>query len=263
MPIADKYGFFNGIYGIEQSNWANYWKDIIPDGVIADQGAELEVYAVSDGMQVHVKTGQAMVDNHRVWVNAEKLVTIEASDNTYGRIDSIVLRVVYGAMGESAVYVDVKTGTPAATPEAPALMKTTGSTYEMELARVSVVAGAVTIAAGNVTDRRYIFKMPNDGVETFSGTSVTPKTEHEYRNGTAIGSLTVNLPANPHPTYITTVCFTSNASFSGVTVKKGTTTISGTTNLKLKGDVLTVPSKRYNVTFYWDGSYYWAASAAV
>ena len=46
---CDRYGFFNGILGIEQSNWANFWRGIIPDGIIAGFGDELEVYAQSDG----------------------------------------------------------------------------------------------------------------------------------------------------------------------------------------------------------------------
>lgn len=262
--VCDRFGFFNGIYGIEQSNWANYWRGIVPDGVLGGFGNELEVYAMSDGMRVHVKTGQAMVDNHRAWVTSEKELTIDTADSTNPRLDLVVLRCVYANSKESKVYVDVKTGTPAATPELPSLTQVTGETYEIPLAQVLVGAGVVTIASGTITDLRYVFHLPADSADSFSGTTLTVKNDHEYRNPTAIGSLTVILPEDPHETFMCSVCFASSSAFTSVTVMRGTgTTISGTSNLKLKGDALTLPSRRYNIVFYWDGSYYWAASAAV
>jgi len=260
---TDRYGFFNGIYGLEQSNWANYWTGIIPSGVIAGLDDELEVYAQADGMKVYVKTGQAMIDAHRAWSSSVKTVTLSAADSSFDRIDLIVMRVIYGNEGQSTVVLDVKTGTPAADPAEPALTQVTGTTFEIPLAGVYVAANVVTIAATAVRDRRYLFKLPSDTVETFSSTTLTPENDREYRNGTELNALTINLPEDPHPTFMTSVNFTSSASFSGVTVNKGSTTISGTSDLKVKGDTLNLVSKRYNIVFYWDGSYYWAASAAV
>ena len=261
--LCDKFGFFNGVYGIEQSNWANYWRGIIPDGVIAGFGDELEVYAQGDGMRVYVKTGQAMVDNHRVWVNSQKELDVSAADGSLDRIDLVVLRVVYGNSGLSKAYADVKAGTPAADPQPPALTQVTGGTYEIPLAEVFVGQGVVTIGSSAVTDRRSVFSIPKDTAETFSGTTVTPGCDREYRNNTGINSLTVYLPQDPQETFITSVCFTASASFTAVTVYRGVNVISGTTNLKLKGDALTMPGKRYNLVFWWDGASYWCASGAV
>lgn len=259
--VCDKFGFFNGLYGIEQSNWANYWRGIIPDGVVASFENEMEVYAMSDGMQVHVKTGQAMVDNHRAWVTSEKELTIDTADSTNPRLDLVVLRVVYANAKESKIYVDVKTGTPAASPVLPSLTQITGETYEIPLAQVLVEAGVVTITSGKVTDLRYIFHLPADTADSFSGTSVVCKNDHEYRNGTAIASLAVYLPPDPHETFMASVAFSAGSSFTSVSFYKydSDTVITP----KIAGDALTLPNRRYSLVIWWDGVSWWVASAAV
>ena len=111
---------------------------------------------------------------------------------------------------------------------------------------------------------------PNSGVQTnqgvpilsFSGTSVTVEQNREHRNTTAANSMTITLPSSPRPNFISSVRFVSSDSFTGTTIKKGSTTISGTTSLKLKGDALTMKGKVYQLVFWWDGTYYWCASAA-
>ena len=251
---CDRYGFFNGILGIEQSNWANFWSGIIPDGVIAGFGDELEVYAQSDGKKVHIRTGQAIIAGHRAWVNVEK--EIDIADNTTGanRTDGIMLRVTYGNTGESKIQIVAKTGSISPT-------KTIGGTYELLLASVTVGDGFVTVPASAVTDRRYIFKIALDTVEGISASSgeVTPLNDREYRTNNALSALTINLPANPHATFITGVCFRSAASgFGGVTFKKG----SSACYPKMCGDTLNLNNKKYNLIIWYDGAYYWCAAKA-
>lgn len=258
---CDKFGPFNGIFALEQSNWSNFWNWVVPEGVIANCDNEMEVYAQSDGMKVYVKTGQAFLVSHRVWNSSEKSITIDAADGANPRIDLIVCRIIFGNDEESTAELDVKPGTPAADPAAPALTKTVGGTYEIALAEVYVGAGVVTIAASNVKDRRKIFAAES-AFKPFSASPVTPLATREYRCTTTLSSLTVNLPDNPQDNFITSVRFPAGSSFSGVTVKKGSATISGTSNLKLKGDSLTLVSKVYTLIFWWDGSVYWCASAA-
>ena len=108
MALCDRYGFFNGIYGIEQVNWANYWRGIIPDGILHGYGSGMWVSAYQ-GTTVQVGTGQAMVDNHRVWITTSKYIDLETGDNG-AHIDRIVLRVTYGNTGESTVEVVAKKG---------------------------------------------------------------------------------------------------------------------------------------------------------
>ena len=252
MADCDRYGFFNGILGIEQSNWAQYWRGIIPDGVIAGIGNEMQVFAQSDGLKVHVRTGEAIVAAHRAWINQEKEIEIAPNTSGSNRTDGIFLRVTYGNTGESKIEVIAKTGSTTPT-------KTIGSIYELQLASVVVPNNAVTITAGAVTDYRYVFDLAMDTANGFSGTSVTPLNDREYRNNNAIGSLVVYLPAVPHPTFITGVCFRSAGSFSGVTFRQGSNAVSP----KIAGDVLTLPGRRYNMVIWWDGAYYWVASKAV
>ena len=263
---CDKYGFFNGIYALEQSNWANYMKGIAPDGIIADAGDELEVYAVSggEGMKVRVKSGEALVAGHKAWVNSEKSIDIPTADGSNPRNDLIVLRVTYDNDEESTIVIDVKQGTPASTPTDPTLTQNIGTIYEYPLARVVVGANVTNILPANVTNFGFLWQCANveSIIEPFSSTSVTPKMNAEHRCTTSLGSLTVNLPDEPYPTYITSIRFPANGSFTGIVIKKGTNTISGTSNLKLKGDSLNLQSKIYELVIWWDGTYYWCASSA-
>ena len=258
---CDKFGFFNGIYALEQTNWSYFFHWMLPAGVIANCENELEVYAQGDGMQVYVKTGQAMVLGHRVWVSTSKTLTISAANASNPRIDLVVCRIICGNDEASTAELDVKTGTPAANPTAPTTTSVFGGTSEIPLAEVYVAAGAVTISASNVTDRRRLYAS-NIIRKTFATTSVSPLACREYACTSALASLTVNLPSSPQVDYITSVSFPSGSSFSGITVKKGSTTISGTSSLKLKGDALNLASKTYELVFWWDGTYYWCASAA-
>ena len=52
---CDRYGFFNGILGIEQSNWANFWRGIIPDGIIAGFGDELEEARCGESSEIYIR----------------------------------------------------------------------------------------------------------------------------------------------------------------------------------------------------------------
>ena len=268
---CDRYGFFNGIYGLEQSNWANFWKGIIPDGVVAGIGDELQVYAQSDGKQVHVKIGEATIAGHRCWVNTEKDITI--ADNTTGssRTDGIVLRVTYGNSGQSKISIVAKTGNTAVT-------RNIGTTYEMQLATVTVADGFVTVNPTDVTDKRYVYKLATDGTAIVNiasegegsarTASVTPQNDRIYRcySSTPLKKLTVYLPNYPYSTFITEIDFRSiendaNNTFQGVTFyKEGTST---TVGVKLKGDKLTLADRRYNLIIWWDGSYFLCSSMAV
>ena len=260
---CDRYGFFNGIYGLEQANWANYWHGIIPDGVIAQQKNEMNVYKdeADAGMVVRVNTGEAMVDNHRIWITVPKQVQL-ADSGSLNRYDLIVARVTYGNSGESIAELDAKTGTEANAPIAPVPVKNTGGTYEIPLAKIYVKAGIRRIYTSDITDMRYVYKLGNDSVTTFTTEEVTCGNDIEYRNEAAIGSLTINLPGNPNDTFITGVCFTTNASFAGVTFRKGGNAYSG---MRIIGDALSSKNKRYNLVIWWDSGFgqYWCASKGV
>lgn len=130
------------------------WARNIGEGPISGKGFELETYADSSGMNVKVKTGQALVRGHYYDSTALETLTISAASSTNPRIDRVVLRLDPTA---NSIALAVLTGTPAASPTAPALTQTDAGVYEISLAQVLVPAAAVSIIAGNVTDERSIF----------------------------------------------------------------------------------------------------------
>ena len=256
---CDRYGFFNGIYGLEQANWANYWRNIIPDGVLAGVRDEMEIVPSQTYVSgVSIKAGEAMVDNHRVWVNAQKELQLPNASTSNNRIDLVVLRAVYGNSGASKVEIDCISSLVQASPTVPTMTKVTGSKYEIPLASIYRPTADNAVTTARITDMRYLYHIPGDDatIQGFSGTSVTCRNDREYRNNNAISSLTVYLPSSPNAAFITGLNFTTASNFSGVTFRKG----ESATTVKVIGDLLVVPNKRYNVVIYWDGVNYVAAS---
>lgn len=256
MPSFDTYGFFEDIWPLDQTNWASYFGPVTPDGVLAGIGDELKVYADSTGMSVHVMPGECRVRSHRGALDTEVDVTITASDPSYDRIDLIVARVTYGA--PSTMEITVKTGTPAQTPVCPAITQTPASVWEIPLAQVLVTAGAVTIAAGDVTDRRFTYIIGGAAAIDFTGESLVAANDWEYRNSTEINSLEIELPQTPGDIFICSVCFTASASFTGVTFSRN-----GAAYTVKTTDGLNFKSVRYNLIIWWDGAYFWCGARAV
>ena len=155
----DSFSWFDGseMTPLDQTTWADYWKGVIPDGVVQDVGNEMRTFSNSTGLYVYVDTGACMVDNHRGVVQTMKTLPIVTPDPDLDRIDVVVARAVYGNENESTMCLDILTGTADADPVAPEITQSTGATYEVKLAEVRVPAGAVTIAAENVSDFRNVF----------------------------------------------------------------------------------------------------------
>ena len=155
----DSFSWFDGseMTPLDQTTWADYWKGVIPDGVVQDVGNEMRTFSNSTGLYVYVDTGACMVDNHRGVVQTMKTLPITTPDPDLDRIDVVVARAVYGNENESTMCLDILTGTADADPVAPEITQSTGATYEVKLAEVRVPAGAVTIAAENVSDFRNVF----------------------------------------------------------------------------------------------------------
>jgi len=127
------------------------WARNIGEGVKTDALNELEVFADSTGMQVKVKSGQAMVRGHYYQNTAEEILTLTAADLTNPRIDTVVIELDPSA---NSIVLKVVAGTPAGSPVPTALVQTDAGIYQFKLAQVAVAAGAITIIAGNVTDYR-------------------------------------------------------------------------------------------------------------
>ena len=127
------------------------WARNIGEGVKTGALNELEVFADSTGMQVKVKSGQAMVRGHYYQNTAQETVTLTAADLTNPRIDTIVIELDPSA---NTILLKAVAGTPALTPAPTAPIQTDSGIYQYKLAQVLVDAAATTIAAGKVSDYR-------------------------------------------------------------------------------------------------------------
>ena len=127
------------------------WARNIGEGVKTGSLNELEVFADSTGMQVKVKSGQAMVRGHYYQNTAELTLTVTAADLSNPRIDTVLIELDPSA---NTIVLKVVAGTPATSPTPTALVQTDSGVYQFKLAEVLVATGAITIIAGAVTDGR-------------------------------------------------------------------------------------------------------------
>ena len=135
------------------------WARNIGEGIKTGALNELEVFADSTGMQVKVRSGQALVRGHYYQNTAEVALSLEAADLTNPRVDTVVVELDPSA---NSIVLEVVTGTPDASPTPEPVVQTDAGVYQIKLAEIAVAAGATTITAGNVTDTRFY-------IEDFSG----------------------------------------------------------------------------------------------
>lgn len=150
--MAFKSGFFNSVDGDRLYNaddLSQFYYGLISNGIIADPINSLAV-SPATGMKVSVAAGRAMI-SCKYFVNTEAYeLTLQAADETNPRIDRVILK--YDALNREITIV-VRTGTPAATPTAPALVRS-GNIYELSLASIAVAAEASAVTAAMITDER-------------------------------------------------------------------------------------------------------------
>ncbi len=129
---------------------------IINDGVRYSTDNDLAVSALSSGgsMGLSVAIGRAWIKGHYFYNNSAytDLTVATAPTGTYSRIDNVVLRLDTSEETR-AIYLDIVTGTAAASPTAPALTRS-GDIYELCLARITVTAGITAITDSMITDTR-------------------------------------------------------------------------------------------------------------
>ena len=143
------------------------WARNIGEGVKTGSLNELEVFADSTGMQVKVRSGQAMVRGHYYQNTAEVILTVTAADLSNPRIDTVLIELDPSA---NTIVLKVVAGTPATSPTPTALVQSDSGVYQFKLAEVLVATGAITIIAGAVTDgRTYLGAFTG----TVPGTAIT------------------------------------------------------------------------------------------
>ncbi|WP_027930689.1 hypothetical protein [Amycolatopsis thermoflava] len=131
---------------VTEDGWRRFAKHWRGDGVIRNYGSEMAVFGDSSGMQVKVPTGECWIQGAWGQITSTKILPIAAAHATLARRDLVVAR---NDFINNRIEVDVKTGTPAASPTYPTLTQNT-SMWEIQLGKVQVAAAASGIAAGNV-----------------------------------------------------------------------------------------------------------------
>lgn len=149
--MAIKYGFFNSVNGDRVYNAEDvgrYLYGIVSDGVYQDDTGRLQVLA-SSGMAVAVQTGRAMLSYHYMENDSAYSLTLDIG-TTLPRVDLIVMRL---DLSNRNITIQVKKGTPAASPTMPNLSRES-TVYELALAAITVPANATAVTQANIQDLR-------------------------------------------------------------------------------------------------------------
>lgn len=153
-------GFYDSVnqdrlYSADEMNMP--YKDILSEGIFEASGG-FEVTATSTpSMKVNVAAGTALLSGK--WISADaKVLIVPNNTSLYPRKDSIILQVDRDVNVRAAALI-YRTGTPAQTPQHPAL-ETGDWISELRIADITVVAGATSIVAGQITDTRGTEECP-------------------------------------------------------------------------------------------------------
>lgn len=154
MPIQSM--FFDaeesgGVYDREYSagDFSRYLEEIVGNGVFPNPSTQLQVRA-STGLNIVVGAGQGWISGHKLILSADETLALDAADALLTRMDRVVMYCDYTAR---EMGIEVKKGTPAATPSAPALVRT-DSRYELSLAVITIAKQKTSITNAEIQDTR-------------------------------------------------------------------------------------------------------------
>lgn len=141
-------------------------------GVRYGVGSPLLVQA-SSGMNLTVNAGVAFVQGsasatagmYTCCLDTTGTITVATSDPTNPRIDNVIAQVTDNGDNTSTSVVTLQTGTPAASPSAPAL-----PANALLLAQIAVGAGVGSITAANITDGR-VYTSASGGIVPMANTT--------------------------------------------------------------------------------------------
>lgn len=148
----EKSGFFNSSGGdrtYAADFFAEYFASFIGNGVFPNPSTACQIIASGD-MTVAVSAGQAWINGY-YYNNTDNLILdLDIADGVLNRIDRIVLQ--YSTINRT-IAAKIKKGAFASSPAAPALQRDADA-YELGLADIYIVNGAVSISQANITDLR-------------------------------------------------------------------------------------------------------------
>ena len=148
----EKSGFFNSSSGdriYDAVDFAVYFGSLVSNGIFYKVSTNLQV-SPGSGFAVSVAAGMAWINGYR-YENTDALnIPLTTANGSNPRIDRVVVRLSSVNRNIQLAVVD---GTPATTPVAPALTRTS-DVYELCIAEVLVPTAATSIIANNITDTR-------------------------------------------------------------------------------------------------------------
>lgn len=121
-------------------------------GVMPNPSNNLQVFAGEEGMTVTVKAGFCVIEGGLKLEDTDRTLEVQASDTTYDRIDTVVMRW-NGNDNARICDLYVVEGTPASSPVRPELNRE-GSIYEIGLADIFIPKNTGAIAQQRITDTR-------------------------------------------------------------------------------------------------------------
>ena len=127
-------------------------RQLVREGIDPTVSTSLQVYATGE-MTVTVNPGFGVVDGLLALEEELRTLVVTASDGTYDRIDTVVLRL---NDNDNVRLCDlyIVQGVPSSSPVHPDLTRE-GSIYELGLADIFVGAHATRITTDKITDTRY------------------------------------------------------------------------------------------------------------
>ena len=152
--MAVYYGFFDSINGDRTYNAdqiSEYFLKLISNGVFATPSNSMQVTATS-GLNVKVSAGWGFINCKWIKNDNDYALQLDTADTSFARIDRVVLHLDTTST-HRYITIEVKKGTPAATPAPPALTRESG-VYELSLAQIAIPANATSITQANITDER-------------------------------------------------------------------------------------------------------------
>lgn len=146
--------FFNSVAGdrkYDASKFAEYFASFIGNGVFPEPANGLQVEAqLTPDMTVTVKAGKVWINGYIMINDDDYILTIEPADGVLNRVDRVVARL---DIVDREIRIEVKKGTEASTPTAPALQRDTDA-YELCIGDIKVNTGTIKILQAHITDMR-------------------------------------------------------------------------------------------------------------
>lgn len=137
---------------ISAAPFRKLFKSLFSDGVLPNPSTNLQVTS-GNGLNVIVQPGFAMCNGCLKLEEQRRTLAVQASDITYDRIDTVVMRL---DDNDSKRICDlyVVQGVPSRNPVRPVL-KRDGSVWELGLADLYVVKNSTDLSNQRITDTRY------------------------------------------------------------------------------------------------------------